>query len=295
VTRSPGARTSWASSWSALPATGFGDHPFRDGARAVFRPAPDARLGGSPSNRQDVRANAWSAGLLSNHLELDADVRIDGPSIRGVDGRRGGELPHRIGEDGTRGTGSGRDGGAGRSAQVPDCREGDWSLPRARRACRRRSPGDGAGVGIRVFGILVRSGGRPDGEVVCTDGDPKNARLAEDYLSTAGMWDRVRYRVGDALQGFAAEAATSTWCTATSTRTVTRTAGARRGTDSGRWLVLCDNTIWSGYVATGTDRAGQAGVTAFIREHNRLVAEDTRYVWSTVPIRDGVMTALRIE
>ena len=43
-----------------------------------------------------------------------------------------------------------------------------------------------------------------------------------------------------------------------------------------------------------TDSDGQAGVTAFIREHNRMVAEDTRYVGSIVPIRDGVMTALRI-
>jgi caffeoyl-CoA O-methyltransferase len=60
-------------------------------------------------------------------------------------------------------------------------------------------------------------------------------------------------------------------------------------------LWLCDNTIWSGHVATATDKEGPAGVTAFIREHNRLVAEDTRYVGSIVPIRDGVMTALRIE
>jgi hypothetical protein len=34
----------------------------------------------------------------------------------------------------------------------------------------------------------------PDGEVICTDGDPEIATLAEDYLSTAGMWDRMRYR-----------------------------------------------------------------------------------------------------
>ena len=60
-------------------------------------------------------------------------------------------------------------------------------------------------------------------------------------------------------------------------------------------LWLCDNTIWSVYVATGTDREGLAGFTAFIREHNRLVAEDSGYVGSIVPIRDGVMTALRIE
>ena len=59
-------------------------------------------------------------------------------------------------------------------------------------------------------------------------------------------------------------------------------------------LWLCD-TIWSGHVATATDKEGQDGVTASILEHNRLVAEDTRYVGSIVPIRNGVMTALRIE
>ena len=53
--------------------------------------------------------------------------------------------------------------------------------------------------------------------------------------------------------------------------------------------------IWYGHVATGTDREDtQPGLTAAIREHNRLVAEDGRYVGSIVPIRDGVMTALRI-
>ena len=36
-------------------------------------------------------------------------------------------------------------------------------------------------------------------------------------------------------------------------------------------------------------------MTAFIREHNRLVAEDSRYLGSPVPIREGVTTALRIE
>jgi caffeoyl-CoA O-methyltransferase len=60
-------------------------------------------------------------------------------------------------------------------------------------------------------------------------------------------------------------------------------------------LWLCDNTIWSGHLATATKRERQADVTAFIREHTRLVADDTRHVGSIMPIRDGVMTALRIE
>ena len=60
-------------------------------------------------------------------------------------------------------------------------------------------------------------------------------------------------------------------------------------------LWLCDNTIWSGYVATATDRECQAGVTAFIREHNRMVAENTGTLGSSVRTRNGVMKALRIE
>ena len=60
-------------------------------------------------------------------------------------------------------------------------------------------------------------------------------------------------------------------------------------------LWLCDNVIWSGHVATGTDRDGLEGLTAAIRQHNAMVAEDDRYVGSIIPIRDGVMTALRIR
>jgi caffeoyl-CoA O-methyltransferase len=41
-------------------------------------------------------------------------------------------------------------------------------------------------------------------------------------------------------------------------------------------LWWCDNTIWSVYVATRTDREGLAGFTAFIREYNRLVADHIR-------------------
>ena len=110
------------------------------------------------------------------------------------------------------------------------------------------------------------------------------------------MWDRVRFRVGDALEGFAQEDGEfdvvyddvdklgypDCWRAA---RERIRVGG----------LYLCDNVIWSGHVATGTDREGLEGWTAAIVEHNRLVAEDDRYVASIVPIRDGVMTALRVR
>jgi predicted O-methyltransferase YrrM len=106
----------------------------------------------------------------------------------------------------------------------------------------------------------------------------------------------VRYRVGDALHEFAEEAGDFdvVYCDVDKDGCPDCWRAARdRIRVGGIWL--CDNTIWSGHVATATDKDGQAGVTASIREHNRLVAEDTRYVGSLLPIRDGVMTALRIE
>jgi caffeoyl-CoA O-methyltransferase len=152
----------------------------------------------------------------------------------------------------------------------------------------------GSGYGYSAYWFARAVG--PGGEVVCTDGDAGNAGLAEEYLTKAGLWDRVRYRVGDALEGLAAEPREfdvvycdvdkfgypDCW-----------RAGCERIRVGGLWL--CDNVIWNGRVATGTDQEGQRGWTAAIREHNRLVAEDARYVGSIVPVRDGVMTGLRVR
>jgi caffeoyl-CoA O-methyltransferase len=164
----------------------------------------------------------------------------------------------------------------------------------ARAVGARRVMELGSGYGYSAYWFARAVG--PDGEVICTDGDAENARLAEGYLSTAGLLDRVRYRVGDALGEFAEEAGDFdvVYCDVDKDGYPDCWRAARdRIRVGGLWL--CDNTLWSGYVATGTDREGLTGYTAFIREHNRLVAEDPRYVGSIVPIRDGVMTALRIE
>ncbi|MGH8829056.1 MAG: O-methyltransferase, partial [Jiangellaceae bacterium] len=52
----------------------------------------------------------------------------------------------------------------------------------------------GSGYGYSAYWFARAVG--PAGEVVCTDGDPKNADMAEGYLREAGLWDRIRYRVG---------------------------------------------------------------------------------------------------
>lgn len=152
----------------------------------------------------------------------------------------------------------------------------------------------GSGYGYSAYWFARAVGST--GEVVCTDGDAGNAELAESYLRDAGVWDRVRYRVGDALEGFAAEDGEFdvVYCDVDKDGYPDCWRAARERIRLGG-LWLCDNVIWSGHVATGTDREGLPGATAAIREHNRLVAEDDRFVASIVPIRDGVMTALRVR
>ena len=136
----------------------------------------------------------------------------------------------------------------------------------------------------------------PEGEVVCTDGDADNAERAEGYLRRAQVWDRVRFLVGDALTGFAEQDGDFdvVYCDVDKPGYPECWRVAReRIRVGGLWL--CDNTLWDGRVADGSDRERLPGWTAAIQEHNRLVAEDERFVSSIVPIRDGVMVALRIS
>jgi predicted O-methyltransferase YrrM len=151
----------------------------------------------------------------------------------------------------------------------------------------------GSGYGYSAYWFARAVG--PGGEVICTDGDPNNAKLAEDYLRTAGVWERVRYRVGDALEGLAEETGDFdiVYCDVDKDGYPDCWRAAReRIRVGGLWL--CDNVIWGGLVATGNERESSPGYTAAIREHNRLVAEDDRFVGSIVPVRDGVMVALRV-
>jgi predicted O-methyltransferase YrrM len=147
----------------------------------------------------------------------------------------------------------------------------------------------GSGFGYSAYWFTRAVG--PDGEVHCTDGDPGNEAKAESYLSRAGVWDRVRWHVGDAVTNLAGvegefdvvyndidkHGYPDAWRAA---RDRVRVGG----------LYLCDNVLWSGRIlGDDLDRNSAA-----IVEHNRLIAEDDRFVSSIVPTRDGVMVALRL-
>jgi predicted O-methyltransferase YrrM len=147
--------------------------------------------------------------------------------------------------------------------------------------------GSGFGYSAYWFARAVGEGG----EVHCTDGDPANAAKGEEYLTRAGLFDRVTYHVGDAVEQMATvdgefdivyddidkHGYPDAW-----------RAGCERIRVGG--LYICDNVLWSGRVVEPhPDRN-----TSAILEHNRLIADDDRFVSTIVPTRDGVFVALRL-
>lgn len=165
-------------------------------------------------------------------------------------------------------------------------------LARAIGAKRVFELGSGYGYSAYWFSRAVGSGG----EVHCTDGDPENERKALDYLSRAGLVDPVRFHVGEAVGTLEAtegeldvvyndidkDGYPAAWRVA---RERVRPGG----------LYICDNVLWSGRVVAPDPDDTRPHYTEAILEHNRLIAEDERYLSTIVPTRDGVMVALRVR
>jgi predicted O-methyltransferase YrrM len=152
--------------------------------------------------------------------------------------------------------------------------------------------GSGFGYSAYWFSRAVGTGG----EVHCTDGDPHNEPKALGYLARAGLAEPIRWHVGDAVTNLGAvegsfdvvyddidkEGYPDAWLAA---RERVRVGG----------LYVCDNVLWSGAVADPEgDHGRDERTTSAILEHNRLIAEDERFVSSIVPTRDGVFVALRV-
>jgi caffeoyl-CoA O-methyltransferase len=166
----------------------------------------------------------------------------------------------------------------------------------ARSVSARRVVELGSGYGYSAYWFSRAVGA--DGEVHCTDGDARNERKAFEFLARAGLDAPIRYHVGDAVEELRKleppfdvvyndidkDGYPDAWRAACEV--------IRRG-----GLYICDNVLWYGRV-TGDEPIAddwQRTTTDAVVEHNRLVAEDERFVSTIVPTRDGVMVAVRVS
>jgi predicted O-methyltransferase YrrM len=164
----------------------------------------------------------------------------------------------------------------------------------ARSVGARRIMELGSGFGYSAYWHARAVG--PGGEVHLTDGDPRNETTAIDLLTRAGLAERTTFHVGDAVTEMAKldgpfdvvfcdidkHGYPEAW-----------RAASERIRPGG--LYVCDNVLWYGRVAVEDEETtgGRAEWTPAILEHNRLVAEDERFVSTIVPTRDGVLVAIR--
>lgn len=159
----------------------------------------------------------------------------------------------------------------------------------ARAAGARRVFELGSGFGYSAWWFARAVG--PGGEVHCTENDPANVEAGERFLARGGLGHRVTWHTGDALASFAAVEGELDVVFVDIDKTgypdAWRAACERIRVGG---LYLADNTL-----ATGHGTIFDQGATfEAVREHNRLIAEDSRYVSTIIPTREGVLAAVRI-
>jgi predicted O-methyltransferase YrrM len=149
----------------------------------------------------------------------------------------------------------------------------------------------GSAIGYSTIWLARALG--PDGKVYFTDGDPKNAELAQGYFDRAGLSGRIEVRVGDALESFGK--VPGDWdlifndVDKEGYPDVYRQAASRvrRG-----GFFVTDNTLRRGQVADPSIRNTEIDA---VRLFNDLLARDTRFETALLPLRDGVTVAFRIN
>jgi caffeoyl-CoA O-methyltransferase len=163
----------------------------------------------------------------------------------------------------------------------------------ARAVGARRIMELGSGYGYSGYWHARATG--PEGEVHLTDGDPSNAERGEDYLERAGLGDRTEYHVGDAVteMGKLDGEFDVVFCDIDKDGYPDAWRAASERIRVGG-LYVCDNVLWYGRVAVEDPEDARPHFTEAVLEHNRLIADDERYVSTIVPTRDGVLVATRV-
>jgi predicted O-methyltransferase YrrM len=149
----------------------------------------------------------------------------------------------------------------------------------------------GSGYGYSALHFARAIG--PDGQVHCTDLSEENVRLAEGFLTRAGVWDRVTYHREEATA--ALRRVGGVWDIVYNDMDK---EGYPEAVDLAfahlrpGGLFVTDNVLWSGRVLEGEDDGTRAtrGVVEFTR---RLFAH-RGFLTTIDPTRDGVAVALKL-
>lgn len=131
-----------------------------------------------------------------------------------------------------------------------------------------------------------------DGEVFYTDGDPAKAAEAKSYLQRAGVEQRVRIAVGDALELLSEQKQQfDIIFNDVDKEDYPRVLHLvperlRKG-----GLFITDNVLWSGMV---TQQKPQEASTRAIQEFNQRLYAMPEFFTTILPLRDGVSVSVKL-
>lgn len=129
------------------------------------------------------------------------------------------------------------------------------------------------------------------GSVIYTDGDSKNAERARGYFKRAGVTDRIKLHVGDALEFLSEQKEEFDIIFNDVDKDdyprVLRLVAPRLRKGG---LFVTDNVLWSGRVAEKNPTDAR---TKAILEFNRKLYDSKDFLTTILPIRDGLAVALK--
>ncbi len=154
----------------------------------------------------------------------------------------------------------------------------------------------GSGYGYSAYWFSRATG--PDGEIHLTDTDADNEKKAMDFLTRAGLQDPVQFHVQGALEAFDEVEGDFDiiYCDIDKDGYPEAWERARSRVRVGG-MFICDNMLWFGRV-TGDPAApedSRSGWTEAIMATTQGILGDPNYRSIIVPLRDGVIVALRVS
>lgn len=143
----------------------------------------------------------------------------------------------------------------------------------------------GSAIGYSTIWLARAAGSR--GKVFYTDGNPENAKRAQDYFRKAGVAKRIHIQVGDAMELLKK--------TPGKFDLIFNDVDKHQYPDALRaaipklkrgGLLVTDNTLWSGKAARPVESGDK--YTPGVQEFNRLVYSAKELYPVLLPLRDGV-------
>jgi caffeoyl-CoA O-methyltransferase len=141
------------------------------------------------------------------------------------------------------------------------------------------------GSAIGYSAIWFAQGAGEGANIYCTDGDPENARRAQENFQHAGVAERIRFLVGDAIELLDTVSGDFD-IILIDVNKAQYPAALKKATPRLRsgGLLVTDNVLWSGKV---TGKAKDEDTRA-IQQFNRAIYKSAELFPVIVPLRDGV-------